>query len=128
MKVASVPPEVSVPPEFGPSAARSQNQRTTWVSSTVSVGDISQTATDWLSAATTVSAHTAAGSGADTWWPTYIGWNSRLASAITSRRIRAAISASDCSPMGSGSTNRCASVSGSRRVDTGPVPSRVSAR
>ena len=44
--MASVPPEVKVPPAAGPKPARSHIQRITRSSSTVPTGDISQTATD----------------------------------------------------------------------------------
>ena len=88
VKVASVPPEVNVPPAPGPSPARSHIQRTTRVSRIVPTGDISQTATDWFSAATSDSVQTAAGSGAETWCPIERGWQRWFESGTTSRRSR----------------------------------------
>jgi len=46
--VASVPPEVNVPPLSGPNPARQHIHRTTCVSMIVPTGDISKTAPDWL--------------------------------------------------------------------------------
>ena len=73
MKVASVPPVVSVPPARGPNPASSVIHRTTRVSIAVSVGDISHTASELLSTEITGSVQMAAGIGADTWCPMYIG-------------------------------------------------------
>ncbi|MBW7932771.1 MAG: hypothetical protein H3C62_03995 [Gemmatimonadaceae bacterium] len=94
-------------------------------STAVPVGDISTTAMELLSAAITDSVQTAAGSGAATWCPMYIGCDSRLAFARKSRSTRAAISASGRPSVGiaSSSTGRW---SGSPAVgDTGPSPFAV---
>ena len=66
MKVASVPPEVNVPPAAGPSPARSAIQRMTCRSSIVPAGDISLTAAELLTAAFSDSVQTDAASGAET--------------------------------------------------------------
>ena len=71
--VASVPPVVSVPPLAASSPASSHNHRITRCSTTVPVGDISQTAAELLTAAVTISVQIAAVAGAETWCPMYIG-------------------------------------------------------
>ena len=126
--MASVPPEVNVPPASGPSPARSHIQRTTRASRIVPTGDISHTAPDWLSAAVTDSVHTAAGSGAETWWPMDRGWQRWLESGTTSRRRRSRTSSIGRPSRGRGSSNRGARSSGPRAVDTRPSPVRVPAK
>ena len=128
MKVASVPPEVNVPPAPGPKPARSHIQRTTRFSIAVPAGDISWTASDWFSAATTDSVQTAAGRGAETWCPIARGWERRFEAGRTSRRRRSTTSASGLPSSGSGSSKRRASSAGASGVETGPSPVRVPAR
>jgi hypothetical protein len=128
VNVASVPPDVKVPPASGPKPASSVIHLTTACSMTVNAGDISHTARELFSAAITASVHTAAGSGAETWWPTYIGCARRFESASTSRSSRASTSASGRPSAGRGSSKRRASSAGVRGVETGPAPLRVSAR
>ena len=126
--MASVPPEVNVPPAPGPNPARSHIQRTTRASRIVPTGDISQTAADWLSAATSDSVQTAAGSG-------------RRDLVAHRARVAEVVGVGDHVPpqalehvldrparCGSGSSNRRASSSGSAEVDTRPSPVRVAAK
>ena len=94
---------------------------------TVPTGDISQTAPDWFSAAVSDSVHTAAGSGADTWWPIERGCVSRLLSGSTSRSSIPSTSASGLPRTGNGSLKRAASAAGVAGVDTRPSPVAVSA-
>ena len=126
--MASVPPEVNVPPAPGPSPARSHIQRMTRASRMVPTGDISQTAADWLSAATSDSVHTAAGSGAETWWPIERGWQRWFESGTTSRRRRSSTSSIGRPACGRGSSKRRASSSGPCAVETRPSPDRVAAK
>ena len=127
MNVASVPPEVKVPPAAGPKPARSHIQRRTRASRIVPTGDISHTATDWFRAATIGSVQTAAGRGAETWCPMARGFVRWFESGRTSRWRRARTLSSDRPVEGSGSSKRAASSSGPRGVETRASSARVAA-
>lgn len=88
----------------------------------MATGLISHTAMELLTALITTSVHTAAASGAETWWPMYMGCMRRFTSGITSVSSRRTTASSGCIPIGSGSLNRAASVALSNRVETGPSP------
>ena len=128
MNVASVPPEVKVPPASGPKPARSHIQRRTRASRTVPTGDISHTATDWFSAATIGSVQTAAGSGAETWCPIARGFVRWFESGRTSFRRRPRTLDRERPAAGSGSSKRAASSSGAREVETRASSERVAAK
>jgi hypothetical protein len=128
VKVASVPPDVSVPPLPAAQPTISLIQRTSWCSMMVVGGAISCTAVELLKALISASIQMAAGSGAETWWPRYIGWVRRVTSGRISRSMRPSTSLSGRPVAGSGSLNRAASSSGMSLVETGPSPLEVSAR
>ena len=118
MNVASVPPDVNVPPASGPKPARSAIQRRTRASRTVPTGDISQTATDWFSAATTGSVQTATGIGAETWCPIARGFVRWFDCGRTSRRRRSRTLARGLPAEGSGSSKRAATSPAVSAVET----------
>ena len=129
VNVASVPPEVNVPPACGPSPARSHIHRTTRVSTTVPTGDISHTAADWLSAAMSGSVQTAAGSGAETWWPI----DARVAEVVRVGDDVAAQALEDLLERPPGARQRLVEARARARrdrarVETRPSPARVSAK